>query len=160
MTSNLTYNLTYNDFLKFNTLNNDEIFMQQINIAINAINKLQLWQWIKEKQSMNGFIGDKDDNMINYTNEFFKNGGDGNCTFMAIILRHLQWFASNTILDNNPRICAICTDEDNFNKSLLDCGHIFHHSCLVEYSNSNSNLKDKSCPLCRKNTIPPYLIKY
>ena len=44
--------------------------------------------------------------------------------------------------------CSICHEVINFSCeeiSVLNCGHLFHHSCLQEWLNTNS-----TCPECRK----------
>jgi hypothetical protein len=41
--------------------------------------------------------------------------------------------------------CTICLDEIKAkNKVVLNCGHIFHYSCI-------SKLKEMSCPICRRS---------
>ena len=43
--------------------------------------------------------------------------------------------------------CSICLDSLNFSDdtiSVLKCGHVFHHDCLVNWIQTNS-----TCPECR-----------
>lgn len=43
-----------------------------------------------------------------------------------------------------PR-CSICFDECLKELGILECGHVFHYECVLAW-----NIKEKSCPLCRK----------
>lgn len=51
--------------------------------------------------------------------------------------------------------CSICFEECLAGLSALDCGHVFHRSCVVGWSE-----KEKKCPLCRKpiRIAPPELL--
>ena len=46
--------------------------------------------------------------------------------------------------------CVICFDkyEKKDKITTLECNHIFHHKCIVGWTNQN-----KSCPLCRINLL-------
>ena len=56
----------------------------------------------------------------------------------------------------NPLACSICRDSycDDVTKSssVLECGHHFHSLCITEWE-----LKQNSCPLCRKTIKRQYL---
>lgn len=41
--------------------------------------------------------------------------------------------------------CSICFEECLTKLAILDCGHVFHRSCMIEWIE-----KEKRCPLCRK----------
>lgn len=49
--------------------------------------------------------------------------------------------------------CPICLDEINEtkNKTITDCGHKFHTSCLMK----NSSLNGFGCPYCREQLFKP-----
>jgi len=50
--------------------------------------------------------------------------------------------------------CPICLDEINEtkNKTITDCGHKFHTSCLTK----NISLNSFECPYCREQLFKPY----
>ena len=54
-------------------------------------------------------------------------------------------------------ICSICQDILDEKAVFLDCSHMFHHECIMNwYSLKDETLllnKKKSCPLCRKDII-------
>ena len=58
--------------------------------------------------------------------------------------------------------CSICLDPLNTNKhkiTTLQCGHMFHENCIVQWANLNQNVME--CPLCRaKYNIEPNTILY
>jgi hypothetical protein len=48
--------------------------------------------------------------------------------------------------------CPICCDDYNFGDKvhLTECGHMYHHACLLEYIKHLNN-HSYNCPMCRKN---------
>lgn len=47
-------------------------------------------------------------------------------------------------------ICTICLNEiKNNTVNISRCGHIFHHSCYIEYLKYNENKENIKCPNCR-----------
>ena len=48
--------------------------------------------------------------------------------------------------------CSICLDKFLKKEKIiqLDCNHIFHKKCIMEWFSKNEN---NSCPLCRRNNI-------
>jgi hypothetical protein len=50
-------------------------------------------------------------------------------------------------------ICSICQDNLDEKAVFLDCSHMFHHECIMNWYNQNNQTKNKCCPLCRKDII-------
>lgn len=46
---------------------------------------------------------------------------------------------------NVPEECAICLEDIKITDCALECGHIYHKSCIIKYD------KDE-CPICRNNS--------
>ena len=53
-------------------------------------------------------------------------------------------------------ICTICYKENNNDSISLDCNHIYHYDCIIQWFNYNRNkkklLKNRKCPYCLKHT--------
>lgn len=45
--------------------------------------------------------------------------------------------------------CSICTQNFNCQPHVLECGHAFHHMCILEWFRYGND----TCPMCRDNTI-------
>jgi hypothetical protein len=59
-------------------------------------------------------------------------------------------FEKNSEENNEPDLCAICLEELKDKLITLDCGHIFHDSCVQGYVRSTN---DRRCPLCRYSPV-------
>lgn len=42
--------------------------------------------------------------------------------------------------------CSICFDEVNQDIETLNCGHVFHHSCMNHW-------QENTCPMCRQPIV-------
>ncbi|KAK9703151.1 Ring finger domain [Popillia japonica] len=73
----------------------------------------------------------------------------------CIIQSYLQWLQDS---DYNP-ICELCMKELNFDDCIrLTCYHVFHWSCLDNYSRqlpSTTAPAGYTCPSCRAALFPP-----
>jgi hypothetical protein len=47
--------------------------------------------------------------------------------------------------------CAICLEEKTGFVAKIDCGHIYHYSCVQSWINKKKNYK-KCCCICEKDT--------
>jgi hypothetical protein len=56
----------------------------------------------------------------------------------------------NSDLSDNL-ICSICQDKLDEKIIFLECSHMFHHECIMNWYNNTTD--KKSCPLCRKDII-------
>ena len=52
---------------------------------------------------------------------------------------------SNIYDKSDENKCSICLEDNNNNKILLDCGHIYHALCIQKWK-----LRNNSCPICRQ----------
>jgi hypothetical protein len=120
--------------------------------AATAVNKLGYWDLIKHLDPNNGFMF-SGNNKIHEIHKELQSDGHSGATF-ALTLRTLQKIANDNIKDSNNELCVICSSECSNDKTILDCGHAYHTSCIKEWY--NSSCIEKSCPLCRKETIPKY----
>ena len=49
---------------------------------------------------------------------------------------------------DSEKECAVCLTNDSFGfRVVLECGHVFHKACLVEWVREKS-----TCPYCRAGT--------
>ena len=119
--------------------------------ATSALNKLQLWYWIKTFDPNKGFISSCNNNIEKLKNEI-KDDDHTGVTF-ACMMRVLQKISNEIIEGDGPsEICTIClSDEYDKNKISLECGHMFHYNCINDILTNNCK---KICPCCRRNTLP------
>jgi hypothetical protein len=131
----------------------DEFFrdLAEINIknGVEALNKTQLWEWIKTFQATQGFFLSDDKNMKKMHIATSSVGHSG--LSFATTMRMLQKIANHVIKDTENIICVICLSEDDKPKHTLECYHTYHTECI-----SNVYMK---CPMCRSDTVPEYLNK-
>lgn len=141
----------------------DSYVENNIKIAAAAVDEMDMWEYIKEKQSTGGFMFCDDTKFYELVDLYIKKGGDDWGTIIGFTFRYIQAMANHFFVDSSFKKCAICLEEDCSEKVLLDCGHSFHTSCVIEWNNSinerhpNVTGCNKNCPLCRGNTVPYYL---
>jgi hypothetical protein len=125
--------------------------------AVNVINQLKYWYWIKFVDPKRGFITSKSKQMTEIMNLLKEDYHTGVTT--GYMMRFLQMMAITLIDgdDNENTSCTICTSDcglDLKTKTILECGHVFHPNCIKNwYTFSN---KCGSCPNCRQDTLPNY----
>lgn len=58
----------------------------------------------------------------------------------------LEWATYNPTKDYIPEQCTICISEFTLDEKLttLECGHTYHHACLMEWYQKN-----QVCPICK-----------
>lgn len=65
----------------------------------------------------------------------------------VITLNNLHFCNAEYAKKRNEQIekekCVLCLEKNSFGSQRLGCGHAFHEECINE-------VKDKKCPLCRK----------
>ena len=54
--------------------------------------------------------------------------------------------------DKSLEACTICIENLEKNITELECGHIFHSKCIIEYAATTAN-KRIPCPICRAHVI-------
>jgi len=121
-----------------------------------ALNKLGYWHWIKCFDPNRGFIMSNNNYVTKLGSELSYDDHTG-ITF-ACTLRILQKISKIYIEGDGPNdTCSVCfSDEYCDNKTMLDCGHMFHENCVIDWFDSGSN---KTCPTCRGDTLPNYDIR-
>jgi len=117
--------------------------------GVDAINKLQLWHWIKTFEPKRGFAWGTDGKIEALCKETDSAGHSG--ASFAITMRYLQKMAISLIKDIEYKPCAICMSEEHDDKDTakmtLECYHTFHRSCIAQ-------IMGDTCPLCRGETVP------
>ena len=60
--------------------------------------------------------------------------------------------------ERDENVCAICLEEfKNLDQVILSCSHIFHKNCLSSFEKFS---KEKTCPICRKESYEKKQYKY
>jgi len=131
--------------------NETDITLNFIKVGIKAINKLQLWNWIRDYEPARG-CSRSNDKIINEIYNLMIESDHTGMTF-GVTMRYLQKLANEYVSDKSLDICAICFEEDTSKKVLLDCKHKFHTKCIT----TMCLIKDNGCPMCRKDNIPEHL---
>src|SRR5439155_17530307 len=110
-------------------------------IIIIMLNVLGFITWFMLfKMHFQDLINDNDDN----NNENSHLITDHSITHFTINVND-----TNVFIPENE-VCSICLDkyEENNPGIKLECVHIFHKKCIIEWLNNNG-----TCPLCRQNVI-------
>ncbi len=122
-----------------------------------ALNKLGYWHWIKCFDPNKGFFMSENNHVANLATELDLDGHS--CLTFACTMRILQQISKVFIEGDGPNeTCTVClSNEYNNNKTILECGHMFHEQCVISWFNYRLIEHGyKNCPLCRQNTLPDY----
>jgi hypothetical protein len=128
----------------------DEFHRALVLNAVDAVNKLQLWHWVKTFEPSQGFMFGSDPNIEKLYIETDAVGHSA-ITF-AFTIRFIQEMSNKFVKDKEHILCSIClldAEEDTGRKVTLECYHSFHKDCISRVQGD--------CPLCRGKTIPESL---
>lgn len=122
-----------------------------------ALNKYDLWHWIKTFDPKYGFVNSHNTNTQRFQNEVNVRD-DHTGTSMACTMRFLQRISKELIEGDGPDVlCPVCQcDEYHGDKTSLECGHMFHRGCIESWHGSGAHGGKPTCPSCRGDTVPTF----
>lgn len=115
--------------------------------AVNAVNKLGYWDFIRHARPNHGFVGSINSKVDEIYQEL-ESDGHSAATF-AMTLRIVQALSNEYVHNQKTEdICAICLSDIHDDKAILDCNHTYHLTCIEKQAAYNSR-----CPLCNRDTV-------
>lgn len=116
-----------------------------------ALNKHNLWHWIKTFDPKYGFVFSENSRTKKIQDEVLKRDDHTGIT-LACTFRFLQSIAKEVVKGDGPDLeCSICQNSEyHCNKTTLECGHMFHRGCIDDWANTGF----VTCPNCRADSVP------
>ncbi len=142
----------HGDFKPYGIPANELIFH-----GAEALNKFSYWHWLKKFVPNKGFILTTHKYANILAAELDADGHSGGS--FACTMRFLQRIAFKYIeySPDGPDQCPICfTSDDENDKIILECSHLFHSKCIEEWYSHTEDTGKTLCPVCRGDTVNNY----
>lgn len=125
----------------------DGITREQYYEVVSVLNVLKKWEWIAQIEPAKGiqFTDDPYFNLITSSVDMSNHTG----FTMVFMFRKIKKVA-DVFIKREVHQCPICLSEDNNKFLMFECGHKFHSECIIHKG-------VKTCPLCRRETVPEHL---